>query len=160
MTEPEVVRVIILGGINIVLVFVEMTPLLPDNIHHGVTIEIRIKARAISFNPLRIFLFQIININEKLPTGSHVDLIAQKNDMVYLIEVKNRNVSHFDIINQSTISTYLKSETIYENTNINNILITKSSKLLLASKLNHSTSYVLFYLSHSTLFTDRIDQGF
>lgn len=64
-------------------------------------------------------------LDEKLPIDTNIDIIAKKDEMIYLIEVKGRNISNFDIINQSTISTYLKSEPTYEKSEINNVLITR-----------------------------------
>jgi len=84
-----------------------------------------------------------INENERLPMGINVDLIAKKGDKIYLIEIKKRTISNFDIINQSTISTYLKSDPKYEYSEIKNILITGGEISIDASNLANSSGVVL-----------------
>lgn len=91
----------------------------------------------------------IINENEKLPIRINVDIVAKKDNKIYLIEIKKRNISSFDIINQSTISTYLKSEPEYENIEIKNILITGGE--ISTDATNFATSSGVVLVTKSSL---------
>jgi len=64
-----------------------------------------------------------VTLEQTLPSGTSVDIIAKMGDDTFLIEAKSRSITPFDIINQSTISTYLKTEDKYQNQNIKSVII-------------------------------------